>query len=119
VAHCNAARKLKRELDKELSSVGAQSGQSLVWSTAEAALIERALCTVDRLQDLQADYSAAETAKQRVAVSTEIRLCDGQLSRLLKQIKVEAPKAETLTTIKARAAVNARWQKERERNAAQ
>jgi hypothetical protein len=107
-------------LNAELAQVTQQTGQNLVWSTAEAALISRAMSTVDRIVDLEKDYAEAATAKQRLAISTEIRLCDGQLARLLKAVRVEAPKAaETLTTIKARAAVNARWQKERERNAAQ
>jgi hypothetical protein len=118
MTHCTAARKLRRELNAELASVAAQTGQTLVWSTAESALIERAMCTVDRLQDLQADYADAGTPKQRLAISTEIRLCDGQLARLLKAVRVEAPKQESMTTIKARQAVNVRWQRERERSAA-
>jgi hypothetical protein len=118
VTHCYAARKLRRELNAELAFVAQQTGQTLVWSTAEAALIERAMATVDRIGDLQKDYDAAETAKQRLVISTEIRLCDGQLARLLKAVKVEAPRQESLTTIKARQAVNVRWQRERECNAA-
>jgi hypothetical protein len=119
MAHSAKALQLRKDLNRELTSVAQQSGQDLVWSTAEAALIERAMATVDRLQDLQRDYKAAETPKQRVAISTEIRLCDGQLERLLRRIKPEPQKApETLTTIKNRAAANVRWQRERDRNAA-
>lgn len=116
MTHCTAARKLRRELNAELASVAQQTGQTLVWSTAEAVLIERAMSTVDRIADLQRDYDEAETPKQRLAISTEIRLCDGALARLLKAVRVEAPKQESLTTIRARHAANARW--EGERNAA-
>lgn len=113
MAHCSAALKLRRELNAELASVVQQTGQNLVWSTAEVALIERAMATVDRLVDLQCDYNAAETPKLRIQLSTELRLCDAQLARLLKAVKVEAPKLESTTTVKARRAANFRWDRDR------
>lgn len=117
MVHSSQARKLRRELDAELASVAAASGENLVWSTAEKTLIERIMSTVDRIGDLSKDYAAAETSKQRVALSVEIRLCDAQLARMLKAVRVEVPKQESLTTIKARRAVNVRWDRERQRHA--
>jgi hypothetical protein len=119
MAHSTAARKLRKALDAELALMAQRSGQSLFWSTAEETLIERCMSTMDRLGDLQRDYNQAETSKARLAISTEIRLCDGQLARMLKVIRPELPgKPATITTLRARRAADARWAKERERNAA-
>jgi hypothetical protein len=71
--------------------------------------------TIDRIEDLSTDYADAGGAATRVKLSAELRLCDASLARLLKLIKTDVPAAESLTTVKARRAVNVRW--DRQRNA--
>ena len=68
---------------------------------------------VDRIQDLETDYAAAETVKQRLEISSEIRLSDGLLQRLLAQVSTAAPQPEALISIKNRRAANVRWARER------
>jgi hypothetical protein len=107
VAHCAEARRVRRELDKELAETGARSGRSLVWTAADREVL--AWSAIDRKCDLQRDYSAAEDAKTRVKVSAEIRLLENSISRMLRQIKTDTPAPESLRSIKARAAVMRRW----------
>lgn len=109
--HSRAARKLRRELDAELRANGKAVSDELFWSAAELATLERIACTQDRIEDLQRDYAAAVDVKLRAALSTEIRLLDGLLSRLLKTIKTDAPVQvpESRASQRARRAANMRW----------
>jgi len=112
VKHCAAARKLRRELDAELCANGQAVGDELFWSAAELATLERIACTQDRIEDLQRDYAAAvDSVKLRAALSTEIRLCDGLLSRLLRTVKTDVPQVgpESRATQRGRRAANIRW----------
>jgi len=112
MAHSAAARKLRRELDAELARNAAQAGTELVWTAADRAVLERISATVDHIGDLSRDYEAADDAKTRVKLSSEIRLLDGLLARLLKQVRTEAPQPESLRTIKARRAAAVRWSRD-------
>lgn len=111
VKHCAAARKLCRELDAELRLNGETAGKELFWSASELATLERIACTQDRIEDLQADYEAAEGAKLCAALSSEIRLLDGLLSRLLRTVKTEVPPVvpESRASARGRRAANIRW----------
>ena len=60
---------------------------------------------IDRRTDLAALYAAAEQAKSKL--SAELRLLEGSLARLLKQVKTDVPAPESWATIQARRA--ARW----------
>jgi thioredoxin-like negative regulator of GroEL len=110
VSHSRPARKLRRELDKELAANAAESGDELSWSAADVVVLERIACAVDRIQDLQRDYAAAgDDVKLRVKLAGEIRLCDGLLSRLLGTVKTDAPVVESRATQRGRRAANIRW----------
>jgi hypothetical protein len=105
--HSLAAFKLKRELEAEL----ADNGADLVWSAADAARIDRAMAVLDRITDLQAAYDRLdpEEVKLRVALSTELRLHDTALSRIVGQIDTGAPEpAATPAHIRAQRAAMAR-----------
>jgi hypothetical protein len=116
--HSKEANALRKSLDSELAAVANITGGELVWDATELALLELIATAVDRQVDLRRDYAEAENAKTRLKIATELRLIESHLARLLKQVKVEAPKQDSLTTIKARNAVNVRWANERARNAA-
>ncbi|MFZ0712631.1 hypothetical protein [Mycobacterium sp.] len=111
IAHCSAARKLRRELDQELAANAAAAGAELYWTAAELAILERMSCTVDHIQDLTSDYTRAESTKLRVEVAREIRLQDGLLTRMLKLVRTDVtnPAAESPQTRRARRAAQARW----------
>ena len=109
MGHCAEARRVRRELDKELAETGVRSGRSLVWTAADREVLALIASAIDRKCDLQRDYSAAEDAKTRVKISAELRRIEAAVARLLKQVHTETPAPESQRTIQARAAVMRRW----------
>ena len=110
--HSSEARRLLRELNAELASASKHTGRSLVWTPQDRAVLELIAYTVDRRVDLAADYAVAECTARRVKISAELRLLEGSLSRLLKQVQTDIPAPESLRTVKARAAARARWDRD-------
>ena len=53
-----------------------------------------------------------DDVKNRVRLSTEIRQCDGLVSRLLARISTDIPERESKRTVAARRAVRARWDRD-------
>lgn len=109
------ARKVLRELNDELAASSERLGRTLSWTAAERAVLDAVAANVDRRADLTRAYDAADEAKVRVKLSAELRLLEGALARLLREVSTDVPSPESRTTIKARHAANTRW--ERERNA--
>lgn len=108
------ARKVLRELDKELESAGLQSGQKLEWGAAERAILGLISANFDRISDLRAAYEdAADEVKVRIKLSTELRLLEQAVARLLKLVKTDLPAPESGTTRRARDAANSRWERAR------
>lgn len=106
------ARKVRRELDKELESASKRSGRKLEWSAAERAVLDLISACLDRISDLKAAYQSAVEAgevKVMVKLSTELRLSEQAAARLLKQIRTDLPAAPTATSRRAQRAANARW----------
>lgn len=103
-------RRIARDLDKELAAAAQSSGKPLEWTAAERAVIGLITAQIDRIADLTVDYDAAvDSPKIRVKLSSEMRLLEASVARLLKQVRTDIPAAESLTTIKARRAAHARW----------
>jgi hypothetical protein len=118
IARSAEARKVLRQWNAELASVGGALGEPLVWSAAEAELLELIASTIDRKCYLTTDYGKADSAGQRIALSGELRLVESQLARLLKQVYTDVPVGKpSAPTMKARKAANARWDRERARAA--
>ena len=109
MAHCVEARRLRRELDKELADAGARSGRTLTWTAQDRENLALIASTIDRKCELGRDYAAAEDAKDRVRLSAEIRLLENSVSRMLRQIRTDTPAPESQRTIMARAAARRRW----------
>ena len=110
------ARKLARDLQKELDEHAEANGVCLSWSVPEQATIELIQDQIDRKVELLSDYSAAQDEKARVKLSAEVRLLEGSIGRLLKLIdtqpKVKAapvPVVESQESRRARQAAEARW----------
>jgi hypothetical protein len=112
MARSAEARKVLRELDKELESAARRSGRSLEWSAADRAVLGLISASFDRISDLNADYEACSETKLKVKLSTELRLLETAAARLLKQIKTDLPAPDGKKTVRARRAANARWDRE-------
>lgn len=98
------------ELDAELAKNGARTGETLSWTAAERQILALIVDAVDRRVELNGMYAAAEGPKLKVQLSTEIRLLDGSIERLLRKINTTVPEAESQKTIAARRAAHTRWQ---------
>ena len=112
MAHCAAARRIRRELDQQLAGAAAATGRDLVWTAADRVVLERIAATVDHISDLSRDYDATDgDVKLRLRVAGEIRLQDALLSRLLKTTP-EIPAPMSRRSQKAQAAANVRWSRD-------
>lgn len=106
------ARKVLRELQKELDAAAGRSGQNLVWSAQEAAILGQIASVLDRKHDFLAAYEAADEVRVRLKISAEIRLLEGLAARLVRLVKTDLAEAESLTTVKARRAAQRRWERD-------
>ncbi|MFN3004598.1 hypothetical protein [Mycolicibacterium wolinskyi] len=120
-ARSAAARRVLRELGKELEEASEQVGETVELSASERAVLDLILDDFDRISDLKEAYAAAVESgetKLQIKVSTELRLLEQSAARLLKQIETDLPAAEDQTTVKQRAAANVRWERDRFRRGA-
>jgi short-subunit dehydrogenase len=109
MAHCAEARRVRRELDKQLAATAAASGRTLVWTAQDREVLELIASAIDRKCDLQRDYAAAEEAKTLAKISAELRLTEASIARLLKQVSTDAPQPMSLRSLKAQRAARVRW----------
>ena len=107
------------DLDEELARTSKVTGRTLEWSAADRAVLALIEANRDRAAMLKGHCDRATDVKQIRLIAGEMRATDAALARLVKLVSTEAPtsKQESLTTIKARKAVQVRWDRERERNA--
>lgn len=112
MARSVAARKLLAALDDELATASKRRGQELVWDARECAILDDIAATVDRIARLKRDWARAENPALRVKISAELRLLETSKLRMLKVVTPDLPAKESVRTIKARKAVNARWQRD-------
>jgi hypothetical protein len=84
MARSTKARKVLRELDKELESASKRARKTLEFSAAERAILDLISANFDRISDLRAAYAEASEVKVRVKLSTELRLLEQAAARLLR-----------------------------------
>jgi hypothetical protein len=102
-------------LDAELAKNSEALGQRLVWSAAEAVILELLADTVDRRAALESLMASTDDAKIRLKVAAELRLIDAALARLLREIKTELPPLRSRTSEKASRAARTRWDRDASR----
>jgi len=112
MARSAAARKLLAALDVELSAASERRGQKLIWTASESAVLDDIASTVDRMVRLRRDWSRADDPKLKIKLSAELRLLETSKARLLKQVTPDLPAPESMRTVRARRAVNARWKRD-------
>ena len=109
MARSAKARKVLRELDVELASASEHAGRGLVWTAQDRAVLELIADQTDRRVELAVEYASAEDTMRRVKLSAELRLLEGSLARLIRQVKTDVPGPESQVTIQARRAAMKRW----------
>ncbi len=114
------AQRVLDALDDELDAASETLGAELVWFAADVEVLDLIAAHVDRRADLEKRYKAtpAKDARLKIALSTELRLTEQGLSRLLKTIEMGIPTGEdskplSAKTIKAQHAARTRWKKVR------
>jgi hypothetical protein len=116
MANSPEARRVRRQLDQQLADAGAAAGMTLVWSAQEREVLDLISSQLNRKHDLQRDYTDAPDVKTRVHISSELRLLESSVERLLRRVKTDVPAGpESIATVRARAAVTKRWDAARER----
>lgn len=102
------ARKVLRELDAELAQSAIRLGEpSLEWSAAERVILDQIADGIDRKVDLLEAYSTAvDDPKARVKLSSELRLLEQSIARLLRHINTEPPAPKSVKHVRA---AQARW----------
>lgn len=110
-AHCAEAIALLAALEEELAASSEErGGDPLEWSAAERTVLELVADSVDRRIDLWVQYrEARDDTKLRIKLSTELRLLEANIARLLKQIKTDLPPEQSRRSQKASQAASARW----------
>lgn len=103
------ARRVLRDLNKELELVSAGRGQKLFWSAQESAILDQISSILDRKSELLQLSAEARSVKNKLKLSQELRLLERAAASLVTQIRTDLPQPESHRTVKARRAARARW----------
>jgi len=109
MAKSSEARRILRDLDKQLAASSERSGRTLAWNAQERAILAQISSILDRKAEFLDLYEAAEDVKAKLKLSAEIRLLEQAAARLIRGIETDIPEPTSLRTIKARRAAHARW----------
>ena len=111
------AQRLLDALDAELAQSGERTGTTLGWSAAEREHLDMIAECIDRKVHLQGRYDNCDPtdSKSLVRLSTEMRLLDTTVSRLLKSVSTEesVPAPMSQRSRRAQHAAMARWARDR------
>jgi hypothetical protein len=117
MAKSTEAQRILVALDEELTASAKQAGRELVWAAAEQDILAMIGAAVDRRVELSAAYEACESTGAKLKVATELRLLEQSIARLYKQVSTDLPAPMSVVGQKAQRAANARWDRERMKNA--
>ncbi|MEO3757062.1 hypothetical protein ABGB19_02065 [Mycobacterium sp. B14F4] len=113
--HTPEAQQLLDELDAELARSSERAGTTLSWSAAEREHLSMVAECIDRRVHLRGRYEHCDPTdhKNLCRLSTEIRLLDSTVSRLLKNVETELPQPMSQRSAKAQRAALARWARDK------
>ncbi|MBZ4558583.1 hypothetical protein GBO17_14225 [Mycobacterium avium subsp. hominissuis] len=100
---------LDTELAENSEDRGLTGDDALAWSAAERVVLDMVADAVDRKVDLFACYLASDDDKVKVKLSTEVRLLENSIAKLLKSVSTDLPEPQSKTSRKASAAARSRW----------
>lgn len=111
--HCAEALALLDALDAELAENSEDRGltgdEAMSWSAAERVVLDMVADAVDRKVDLFARYLGSCDDKVRVKLSTEVRLLEGSIAKLLRSVSTDLPEPRSNVSRKASHAARVRW----------
>jgi len=114
--HSPAARKIARELDLFRQEIGADTDSPVEFDQADRARIDLIMSAYDRISLLEDRISPELGTPELVKLSGEVRLCEGQAARLIREIQasltaaVAPPKSAAVSRNSgARKAARTRW----------
>lgn len=115
VKRSREAETLLAELDSELARSSETAGVTLSWTPAERQHLDMIADTIDRRTHLQGRYNNTDPldAKNLCRYSTEIRLCDALVSRLLQRVSTDVAPPMGQRSRRAQHAALSRWAKDR------
>ena len=90
-AEKRCARQLIAALDEELAAAAKATGRELVWSAQEFDLTEMLGAAVDRRVELSAEYQRCKELGPKIKLAAELRLLEGSIARLHRQVSTEVP----------------------------
>lgn len=105
------AQRIIAALNAELAESAKAAGHELVWSATEQDVLDMIAAEVDRRVELTAQYAACEKVDTRLKIATELRLLEGAISRLYRQVSTEVPGPQSSVSRKAQHAANSRWRR--------
>lgn len=100
-------------LNAELAANGQAAGEVLEWSAAEQDVIAMIGAEVDRRVELSAAYESCDNTNTKLKIATELRLLEGSISRLYRQVATDVPGPMSITSQKASRAAHSRWSRQR------
>ena len=113
------ANRIRREMDKLLADAGERQGEELHWDQADEKLLGMLQDHVDREVSLTERLAAAtDSVRLQIALSTEIRLTQSSIARLLRQIRESIPQQQeqaapmSPVSRKASKALSSHWRRE-------
>jgi hypothetical protein len=74
-----------RDLNKQLESASQSSGQQLVWSAQEQAILHQISSILDRKSELLQMYDDARSVKNKLKISQELRLLERAAASLVRR----------------------------------
>jgi len=109
MARSAESRKLLAEFESQLAAASRRHGRTVAFTPAEAAAVGMICDQIDRKSQLKRMYCKAESVKDKIKLSAEVRLLEASIGRMLRGVKVDMPEAPSARSVKARKAANARW----------
>ena len=82
---------IRAALDKELAANAAASGRELAWSATELEILDLIEAHADRRAELTRRYDECDESRMKIALSTELRLTEVSMARLLKLVETSLP----------------------------
>lgn len=125
--HTPAARSLRRRLDADLQARARRQHTTFQWELEELITLDLLADTVDRREQIQAAWDAADPGDRKsiVAFSVEMRQIDSAIRTMVKSLDPECEKQQnrsiagpSVISQQARKAALASWESRRNRDGA-